>query len=234
MRKPRLNVRQNLVQQVEWIALTKIECWQSRPVKQNRLSSGSNGLNLLTWSQHKIHHVKLPRLSRKLFWCVACGYVPCIDRFYDSRVNIEPYWCLSGAAEAAGRRPRWALMAQLQVEHSHGWGAGLYLVFTAPRKQPGALSLAAGRKGGRSLYPCSIRRGGGGLTRYQHGSTNGNSALIHWLNQSRANTRASSRVKARDVWSHDTDDTVSSAKVTAAHGQWRGSKWKQLECHSVA
>lgn len=58
--------------------------------------------------------------------------------------------------------------------------------------------------------------------------TNGNSALIHWLNQSGANMRASSRVKARDVWFHDTDDMVSSAKVTTREDR-RGSSWSTTQ-----
>ena len=78
----------------------------------------------------------------------------------------------------------------------------LYLVFTASCKQPGGLSLA----GGGSLCPCSIK-GEGGLTRYQHEGTNGNSPLIHWLNQSQANMSASSRVTAVSV--QDASDTWS-------------------------
>lgn len=53
-----------------------------------------------------------------------------------SRVNTELYWCGSGAP---GRWPRWALMVKLLVEHSHGWYAGLYRVFTTWCKQPVAL-----------------------------------------------------------------------------------------------
>lgn len=42
-------------------------------------------LRVMDWSEHNIHHLKLPRLSRKrcLFWCELCGYGPHIDRFYD-------------------------------------------------------------------------------------------------------------------------------------------------------
>lgn len=75
-------------------------------------------------------------------------------------VHMELYWCLSGAAEAAGWLPRWALMAKLLIEHSNDSDVGLYLVFTAPCKQPGPLSLVEGRKEGQ-FVPAVL---GGGVS----------------------------------------------------------------------
>lgn len=104
--------------------------------------------------------------------------------------------------------------------------------WTLPRVRSGPLSrlycpvqtiwglISGGGEEGGSLCPCSVWSGvgEGGLTRYQHGSTSGNSALIHWLNQSRANMRASSRVQARDVWFHGTGDMVW-VEGTTTHSQ---------------
>lgn len=82
-----------------------------------------------------------------------------------------------------------------------------------------------------SLCPFSISGGlgGMGLSRYQLGGINENSALIHWLNQWQVNTISSPRVKARYVWFHETDDMVSSAKVMVNRTDGNGSSWSTTQ-----
>lgn len=122
-------------------------------------------------------YLKLPRLSMKklLFWFVVWGEGPHSDSFYDSRMNTQlseqPVGSDGGAA---------------------GWTPPTAFIWSLlPRaNNPGAYHWRGG-----SLCPCSIK-GEGGLTRYQHEGTNGNSPLIHRFNRSQANMGASSRVKA--------------------------------------
>lgn len=139
------------------------------------------------------------------FWetltVLMCRYGPHIDRFYDSQQSehtavLMSEWSSWGSRQAAqmgfdGRVAGWTLPRVRCRPLSH--------LYCPVQTTWGLITGSEGEQG--SLCPCSI-------TRYHHGSTNGNYSLIHWFNQSWANMRASSRVKARDVWFLDTDDGV--------------------------
>lgn len=139
---------------------------------QQRVSNGWGqnwGHRILIWSCHAF------------LWKSCCFDLWCEERVHIVTAFMTAEWTLSSVSSQL------ALMVELQVEPPPQPLSGLYCLVQTTR------GLITG--GGGSLCPCSIK-GEGGLTRYQHEGTNGNSPLIHRLNQSQANMGASSRVKA--------------------------------------
>lgn len=168
-----------------------------------------------------------------MFSCPLCGYSPHIDRFYDSR-HSEHRAVLMFERSSWGSRQ----VAQMGFDgRVAGWTVPrvrrrpLSCLYCPVQTPWGLITGGGGVREGEavSLCHCGTGKDRGVFSSYQCEGTSGNSPLIHWLNQSRANMRASSRVKARHVWFHHTDSMVSSAKATASRADRSGNSWSSTQ-----
>lgn len=160
----------------------------------------------------------------------ACYGVSCVDTvhiltgFYDSQQSehrpvLMCEWSSWGSRQAAqmgfdGRVARWTLPWVRRRPLSR-----LY----CPAQTTQGLITGSEEEGGGHYVPEVL--GGGVSLSTCHGSTNGNSALIHWSNQSQANMNASSGEKARDVWHRWRCHQLKWQQHAANRGDRSGSSW---------